>query len=226
MGQYLQNGFDALRYARWLTRERLVRWGSFCAFLTIGLLALDAAANTVNGITSVATEQLGRDFINYWSGALLVAAGHPEIAYDAGSYHAFQQSLVGPEMGWKIYSYAPTMMLLSRPLADLTFVHALFVWVLLGMAFSTWSLSRFIGWPMAALAMIGAPTAFWNLLSRQNGCFTAVLLVWGLTLVERRPLVAGILLGMLCYKPHLAILLPVALAAGGHWRPLAAAAAC
>jgi len=79
---------------------------------------------------------------------------------------------------------------------------------------------------MAVLATIGAPAAFWNLLSGQNGYFTASLLVWGLTLVDRRPVFAGILLGMLCYKPQLGILLPVALVAGGHWRALAAAAVC
>jgi len=33
-----------------------------------------------------------------------------------------------------------------------------------------------------------------------------------------------VLLGLLCYKPHLALLVPVALAAGGHWRAFGAAA--
>ena len=46
----------------------------------------------------------------------------------------------------------------------------------------------------------------------------------GLTLLERRPLLAGVLFGCLAYKPHLGLLLPLALAAGGYWRTIAAAA--
>ena len=38
-------------------------------------------------------------------------------------------------------------------------------------------------------------------------------------------MLAGLLLGMLCFKPQLGVLLPVALVAGRQWRALAAAAA-
>jgi hypothetical protein len=55
------------------------------------------------------------------------------------------------------------------------------------------SLSRLIGWRMAALATIGAPAAFLNVLTGQNGYFTAVLLGTGLLVLERRPTLAGIL---------------------------------
>src|SRR5262249_10756805 len=42
-------------------------------------------------------------------------------------------------------------------------------------------------------------------------------------LVDRRPLVAGVLFGALCYKPHFGLLIPVALAAGRRWHAFAAA---
>ena len=42
-------------------------------------------------------------------------------------------------------------------------------------------------------------------------------------LLERRPLLAGGLLGLLIYKPQLGLLIPVALLAGRHWRAFAAA---
>jgi arabinofuranan 3-O-arabinosyltransferase len=217
MRQYLEKAADAVKYTRWLTRENLMRGGIFCALLSIVLFAHDAIANPD------ARDQA--DFVNYWAGALLAATGRPEVAYDVGSYHVFQQSLVGPDMRWAIYSYPPIMMLLCWPLAGLSMVHAWLVWVLSGIALCAWSLSRPVGWPMAALATIGTPAAFLNLICGQNGYYTAVLLVWGLSLVESRPSAAGILLGILCYKPHLGILLPVALVAGGHWRAFAAAAA-
>jgi len=63
-----------------------------------------------------------------------------------------------------------------------------------------------------------------NILAGQNGHFTAALLVGGLSLLDRRPVLAGILLGLMAYKPQMGVLLPVALAAGGRWRSFAAAA--
>ena len=47
---------------------------------------------------------------------------------------------------------------------------------------------------------------------------TAGVFAAGVALVERRPWVAGVCLGALCYKPHFGLLIPVALIAGGHWR--------
>jgi hypothetical protein len=40
--------------------------------------------------------------------------------------------------------------------------------------------------------------------------------------IDRRPILAGFCFGALCYKPHFALLVPVALLAGQHWRALAA----
>jgi hypothetical protein len=62
-----------------------------------------------------------------------------------------------------------------------------------------------------------------NAVGGQNGCWTAALLGGGLTLIERRPYVAGVLFGVMAYKPQLAILVPVALIAGRKWRTFFAA---
>jgi alpha-1,2-mannosyltransferase len=42
--------------------------------------------------------------------------------------------------------------------------------------------------------------------------------------LTRRPWLAGILIGLLAYKPQFGILIPIALVAGGHWRTIGAAA--
>jgi hypothetical protein len=217
MRHHLRLAERSVMDARWLTRNCLMRWGTFCALLSIVLLAHDSVAYPD------ARDQA--DLVNYWTGAILAAGGRPEIAYDVVAYHDFQQSLIGPGMRWAIYSYPPIMMLLCWPLAGLSIAHAWLIWVLLGSALCAWSLSRLVGWPMAALATLGTPAAFLNLICGQNGYFTAVLFVWGLTLVETYPAAAGILLGVLCYKPHLGILVPVALVASRHWRAFAVAAA-
>jgi hypothetical protein len=75
---------------------------------------------------------------------------------------------------------------------------------------------------MLALAF---PATFVNLFHGQNGFLNAALLGAGILALERRPVLAGILLGLLSYKPHFGLLVPLALMAGGHWRTIAAAAA-
>ena len=57
-----------------------------------------------------------------------------------------------------------------------------------------------------------------------NGFLTAALLGGGLVILDRRPLAAGILFGLMAYKPQFGLMIPIALAAGGYWRTFAAAA--
>ena len=61
------------------------------------------------------------------------------------------------------------------------------------------------------------------LISGQNGVLFAALLVAATMLLDRRPLLAGVLLGLFSCKPQLAPLLLPALLFGGCWRALAAA---
>ncbi len=74
--------------------------------------------------------------------------------------------------------------------------------------------------------LLGAafPAVLANAFVGQNGFVSAGLIGGTLYLLERRPILAGVLLGLLTYKPHLGLLFPIALVAGRHWRAFAAAA--
>jgi hypothetical protein len=76
-------------------------------------------------------------------------------------------------------------------------------------------------WLLFALAY---PAVFVNLGHGQNGFLSAALLGGALAMLDRRPLLAGILIGLLAYKPQLGMLFPLVLAASGRWRTFAAAA--
>jgi hypothetical protein len=60
----------------------------------------------------------------------------------------------------------------------------------------------------------------------QNGTWLAGVLGGGLMLMSRRPILAGVLFGLLVVKPQMAFLLPFALLAGRRWQTLFATAAC
>jgi hypothetical protein len=77
----------------------------------------------------------------------------------------------------------------------------------------------------ALLFALATPAVLIGTIGGQNGGWTAALMGGGLVLMERRPYLAGVLFGMMVYKPHLALLLPVALIAGRQWRTFVATGA-
>jgi hypothetical protein len=77
-------------------------------------------------------------------------------------------------------------------------------------------------WPLLALAF---PAVFINLGHGHNGFLTAALIAGALTLLDRRPILAGILIGLLAYKPQFGLLIPLVLMVSGRWRVFFAAAA-
>ena len=71
---------------------------------------------------------------------------------------------------------------------------------------------------------LGFPAALWNVTAGQNGFLTAALIGGTLGLLERRPALAGICLGLLSYKPQFGLLFPIVLIADRRWLTLATAA--
>lgn len=208
----------SLRDGRWLTADRLWRIAAVLAGIALVATAADFRAHVSHGLTDRAGEHLARDFVNYWTGPRLLLEGKATLAYDTKAYIAYQRDLIAPAGEFKMYSYPPTAMLLALPLAWLGFIPGLALWSLAGLAWCAALLGRLLGRREGVIAAVAAPATFVNAISGQNGQFSAGILCGGLMLVERRPWIAGLLLGCLCYKPQMAVLLPVALAAGGHWR--------
>ncbi len=77
-------------------------------------------------------------------------------------------------------------------------------------------------WLLVAVAF---PAVLVNIGHGQNGFLTAALLGGALAMLDRRPIVAGLLFGLLAYKPQFGLMIPLVLAASGRWRSFAAAAA-
>jgi hypothetical protein len=70
------------------------------------------------------------------------------------------------------------------------------------------------------------PGAVWAAISGQITFLIGALAIGGVTLLKRKPVLAGALLGVAAaVKPTVLIMAPVALVAGGHWKALFAACA-
>jgi hypothetical protein len=131
-----------------------------------------------------------------------------------------------PGVGYVFFYYPPVFLLVCAALAALPYLPAFYLfqavtlapWLVVGRA--TLREKGALGWTL----LLASPAIYWTLGLGQNSFLTAAALGGGLLLVDRRPLLAGLLLGLVCYKPHFGLLIPVALAAGGHWRAFLGAA--
>jgi glycosyl transferase family 87 len=178
---------------------------------------------TENGISDVSKRLPYWDFTNLWSGSRMALEGHIDRVFDPASYRVELARLHGlalPEHEW---SYPPSLLLIGVPLALMP------IWL----AYGLWSAGTLFLWHLAVrpfglprvahFFVVFSPAALINLLLGQNDALMAALLVGGLALAPRRPVVAGILFGLLTLKPHLGLLVPFCLLASWNFRAIISA---
>lgn len=168
----------------------------------------------------------GRDFANVWTSGRLALEGRLDLLYDLKAYGAYQDVLFNGALRAHNYSYPPPTLLYTWAFGLLPYPVALLSWLLLtGGAFyaAARPYLRDSGLP-AWLALI-APATLLNVWAGHYGLLIGALWLGAFHLLPRRPVLAGVLIGLMLVKPHLAILAPLILARRGEWRAFAAAGA-
>ena len=174
---------------------------------------------------------LAQDWMVYHEASSAVLAGNGALLNDGVRFTeaiaARFQHVMTASLSLHPWVYPPTFLLLILPLGLLGPMASYMAFLLVGfagllLAITAWPAPY---WHRAVLLVSAAasPAAMFTLLAGQNAFLTAALLFGGLGLLCRAPVVAGLLLGLLVFKPQLAVLVPVALLAGRHWRALVAA---
>lgn len=165
------------------------------------------------------------DYVAMWAAGSLALQGHPEAAYDQIAHKNAQDQGLGFDTEQTFpFAYPPTYFLLVTPFALLPYLASLVAFTLATLALYALVNANIVGRPSAAIWMLATTATFWNVAVGQNGLMNAALLGSGLLLIPFRPWLAGFLLGLLSYKPHVGLLVPLALVASGAWRPFLAAA--
>jgi alpha-1,2-mannosyltransferase len=207
----------------WLNRRRII---AYCAILLAievsGFLFLIAGTH---GLIVPLSAPTSTDFVSFYAAGSLVNAGTPELVYDQAAHGAAEEQATAPGVEYRFFYYPPIFLLLCAPLARLPYLVAFLVFEAATLVLYLIVVRNILGkCSFSGLVPILAfPAVFWTLGLGQNAFLTAALFGAGMLCVDRRPIAAGMLFGALCYKPHFGLLVPVALAAGGHWRAFAAA---
>lgn len=164
------------------------------------------------------------DFVNVYAAGKLALAGRAVDAYSQATHEPVEDAAIGYDFGqYYIWPYPPTFLFPAVLLALLPLIPATLVWMLATFPLYAAAVRGAVGSRAGWVLACGFPAVIWNLAVGQNGFLTAGLVGGTLVLLDRRPILAGICLGILTYKPHLGLLFPLALAVGGHWRAIASA---
>jgi alpha-1,2-mannosyltransferase len=216
---------DILRTGAWLTRER-VRLVAL-AVLVASLIGIVYLIVNSDGLNDRFGRPIGTDFSNVYAAGTYVLDGNAAAPFEPARQYAREQVIFGKDTPFYGWHYPPFFLGIAALLALMPYMLALALWQGATLGVYLWAIRGIVGsrdalWPLLALAF---PAVFINLGHGHNGFLTAALIAGALTLLDRRPFLAGILIGLLAYKPQFGMLIPFVLAASGRWRTFAAAAA-
>jgi arabinofuranan 3-O-arabinosyltransferase len=176
-------------------------------------------------LTDAEGQPIANDFVNVFAAGRLTLDGMPAAAYDWPLHKAAEVRAVGHDFanyyGWH---YPPTFLFAAAGLALLPYLVAAVVWLAATLAAYAVTLGGILGTRAGAFLALGFPAVLWNVTAGQNGFLTATLIGGALGLLERRPALAGICLGLLAYKPQFGLLFPLVLIADRRWLTVAVAA--
>ena len=226
-----------IRFTRWLAgwlpaslavddrttyRDILIFGGVLFALTAIAYVAtISWIAPVPRDGTSLA---VGRDFLNFWMYGRAAWSDNPGAFYDIGRYHDAIRDLLGYSLNGQNWSYPPSVMLLAAPFGQLGYLAALGLWTALTLAIFVAVARREISdWRILVPVLI-SPAALMCLISGQSSLLTGALLIAVFAMMDRRPLLAGCLIGLLTIKPQLGMLFPLFLIASNRWRVFFAAA--
>lgn len=168
---------------------------------------------------------IGRDFVNTWLGGQVALTGDPGAYFELRAYNNLLAEKFGATYPLHIWSYPPHLLLFTWPFGLMPYMAAYLLYTALGLATYVAVVSEGDRRADHLLLLVVSPAVVVNTWCGQNGFWVAALLIGGLTQLDRRPHLAGVLFGLLSVKPQLGLLLPLMLLMTGRWRTIAAAAA-
>ena len=178
---------------------------AYCRILivaeTVGLLFLVAGTH---GLIVPLSRPTSTDFVSFYAAGALANAGTPELVYDQSAHHAAEERATAIGVEYRFFYYPPVFLLVCAALARLPYLAAF-------LAFEGVTLALFLvvmceildrrGWS-ALIPVLAFPALYWTLGLGQNSFLTAALFAAGTLWIDRRPILAGICFGALCYKPQ------------------------
>lgn len=179
---------------------------------------LGAMYATGNFLLDASGRLLPADFINVWAAGRLVLDGQAAAAYDWTIHKEVENAAAGYDLteyfGWH---YPPPFLFVAAVLALFPYFAAFGLWLAVTLPVYLVAVRRIVGHPDGWVIAAGFPAIMTNVLVAQNGFLTASLIAGTLGFMRGRPVLSGVCLGLLTYKPQFGLLFPLVLVAARQW---------
>jgi hypothetical protein len=222
------------RFEAWLFTERRIR------FYGLGVLVAYVIGLAVKSFWHIwLFQEDGKpsctDFTTLWVTGIFAGSNDPTRMYDDLAWSAVWKTLTGLAgdgcpLAEGPYSYPqnlypPLLLFFTYPLGFMPYAAAFATWTVATLLLYLVAIYLIVPRPIAILAALSPFPVFFNFFLGQNGFLLAGLIGLSLVLMERRPRLSRILLGLLTFKPQFGILFPFALLASRKWRVIGSAIA-
>ena len=194
-------------------------------FIALGIVAILAWLLIGSHDLALASGQpVFGDFIAFWSAGRAALDGHAADVHQRAAMLAYHQQAIPEIRFYAPWNSPPTFLLVAALLALAPFPVSALVFLVATGALYLFVARRLLPDRRALIFAATAPAALYHLGTVQVGLLIAGVSGIALCWLDKRPRLAGALVGLLAIKPHLAILWPLMLALTGRWRAFAAAA--
>jgi alpha-1,2-mannosyltransferase len=208
-----------------LTHATMMRW---CTILLVQELCVFVFfVLGTHGLIVRLAQPGTTDYLSFYAAGHLANIGEAPLAYDRAAHFAAEEAASEPGIQYVFFFYPPVFLLLCSVLARLPYLVSFVVFQLGSNGLYLAAVRAILdarGWRWA-IPVLSFPACFLALGSGQNAFLTAALFGGATFLLAKRPILAGVMFGLLCYKPHFGLLIPLMLIVGGCWRAIFAAAA-
>ena len=173
---------------------------------------------------------LGTDWMVFYGAIRSVLDGNAPLIFDGDRFTDFLNTnfagWLSKPLEFRPWAYPPSFLLILLPFAPLGFFGSYVAFQVVTGALMALALrsraAAAVPSPVLLVAALACPASAINAIDGQAVFLVAALIVGGFGLLERRPYLGGLVLGLLTFKPQFCILVPIALIAAGQWRALLA----
>lgn len=204
-----------------INRERVRNYSLIClaVYVIVGIYCVVSRP----GHLDRRNNPKGGDFITFYAASIIAREGSPAECYTNRIFDV-EKAVSGTGSYTTTWDYPPPFLLVAFPLSMLPYLWSVSLWLALTMLAYVLVVRRLAPYPLTTLAVTAFPGTFQNLLQGQNGFLSATLLGGGFLMLASRPFLAGCVLGLLSYKPQVAMLVIIGLLVGKQWKAIAGAA--
>ena len=206
-----------LATGHWLIGDRLRIYPRI--FVVCYSIAIVVILITATGKMDIFGHPIGTDFISFYAAGSLAWKGSASAAYDVIQHFAAEKAAIDNDaISYYAFHYPPMFLLSLLPFVWLPYCLSLIAWQGVTLTFCLTMIQKVVDRKETLVLALAFPATFVTLSHGQSAFLTTGLFCGALYYLDRKPWLAGVMIGFLTIKPHLGILFPFLLILTGRWQ--------